>query len=112
VLLGWSLAVVSAIDIPGGLHSCYPGPQRAGEVWTFGPGMRPDMPTRVVDMPDVGARVYGALSQIFRGATGAPLRVRMGTPVPQEDGLVLADLSYSPSLADAARIRAEQASSG
>jgi hypothetical protein len=104
VLTGWSFACVPAIDMPDGL---WPGPRKAGDLWTFGPGMRPDIPTRVIDLPEAGAVILGVLDQAHRAATGRPLRVRLGTPLAVEDGLVLADVSFSPGLAEAARIRAQ-----
>ena len=105
VLAGWSFATVPVFDVPSRLDGLT---RRAGGVQLYGPGLTAGQPVRVVDLAEAACIILAALDDAHRAATGGvPLRVRMGTAVPAEDGLVVADWSYCQSLAEAARIRAQ-----
>ena len=103
VFTGWSFAVSLALDVPSRLDGIT---RPAGHVWACGPGLNPDEPTRAIDVSGVGATILDMLDSAQRAAVGMPLRVRMPTAVPAEDGLIVADLGFSKGLAEAARVRA------
>lgn len=103
VLMAWQVELVPALDVPdlatGLIHP-------AGQPWQAA-GPPAGQPWRLAELPGMGATLVGMLDSACRAATGQPIRLRIPTPLPDHDGLVLADLHYSASMAEAARLRAQ-----
>jgi hypothetical protein len=104
VLNGWSFAVSLAIPVPCRRDGYT---RQAGGIWTYGPGLNAEYPVLACDLGAIGGIMLGQLDDIQRAAVGMPLRVRLATASPIEDGLLIADFGFSPSLAEAARLRVQ-----
>jgi hypothetical protein len=104
VLNGWSFAVSLAIPVPGRFDGAT---RPAGGTWAYGPGLNAEYPVLACDIPQIAGQLLAQLDDIQRAAVGVPLRIRLATASPIEDGHLVADYAFSQSLAAAARIRAQ-----
>jgi hypothetical protein len=86
--------LIPAVDVrqlPGMLAMPGGAPMlTAGHPAPIGPG-----PRRVADLPVFAAGLLVVLDGLYRELTGAPLRVRMPTLDPAEDGLILAGYTHT-----------------